>query len=179
MRILNTLLGAIEKVNESLGKVLWIGILLTFIIIFFETICRYFFNSPNVWTSEIAQYVFATYALLCGGHLLRTQGHVNVDIVYSKFSPRGKAIARIATFPIFFLFTGAMLLFGTSFALDSLLKLEHSQSAWNPPLYPVKMLVPIGAFLIFFQGIIDLIRGIKQLRSVENDDTPDDLEKKG
>jgi TRAP-type mannitol/chloroaromatic compound transport system permease small subunit len=165
VKILDVILGAVDKVNDFLSKILWIGILLTFVIIFYEVISRYFFNRPNVWTNELSQYVFAAYAVLCGGYLLRTKRHVNVEILYNRFSPKGKIIANIVTFPVFLMFTGAMLILGASFAWDSLSRFEHSQSAWNPPVYPVKMLLPIGAFLLLVQGIVELIRDIRQLRS--------------
>ena len=53
-------------------------------------------------------------------------------------------------------------------ALDSLSIWEHSNSAWNPPVYPVKMMIPIGALLIFLQGVVKLVREIKSLTEREN-----------
>jgi TRAP-type mannitol/chloroaromatic compound transport system permease small subunit len=53
-----------------------------------------------------------------------------------------------------------LLIYGGSLAWESLSRLEHSQSAWNPPLYPVKLMIPTGAFLLMIQGIAKLVRDI-------------------
>ena len=179
MRILEPILVAVEKVNDFFSKILWVGVLLTFVIILYEVIMRYFFNRPNVWTNELSQYVFAAYAVLCGGYLMRGRRHVNVEILYNRFSPKGKIIANIVTFPVFLMFTGAMLLLGTSFAWESMSRFEHSQSAWNPPVFPVKMLLPIGAFLLFMQGIVNLIRDIQQLRAGGKEAAEEHVERTG
>src|SRR5690606_41000215 len=55
---------------------------------------------------------------------------------------RARAFCDVLTSGAFFLFAGTVLYFGASMAWDSLSRLEHSQSAWNPPLYPVKLTIP-------------------------------------
>jgi len=81
-----------------------------------------------------------------------------VDIFYSRFSTKNKAIIDIITFALFLLFCGMMLTYGGSLAWESLARFEHSRSAWNPPLYPVKLMIPLGAFLLLLQGIANLLR---------------------
>ena len=179
MKIQDAIFGTVDKVNDFLGKILWVGVLLSFIVILLEVAMRYFFNSPSVWRNELSQYIFATYAVLCGGLLLRHKKHVNVDILYTRFSPKGKIIAKIVTFPIFLMFTGALLILGTSFVWESFSRFEHSQSAWNPPIFPVKMLIPIAAFLLLAQGIVELIRDIQKYRSGVHDETDENIEAKG
>ncbi|MFC1819475.1 TRAP transporter small permease subunit [Thermodesulfobacteriota bacterium] len=113
-----------------------------------------------MWGTELTQMIFGVYVILSGGHILRWGGHVNVDILYNHFSTRVKAIIDICTFVLFFLFCGMMLLYGGSLAWESLSIWEHSESAWNVPIYPVKMMIPIGAFLLLLQGFAKLIRDI-------------------
>ena len=94
---------------------------------------------------------------------MRWGGHVNVDIIYSRFSLRTKAVVDIFTFSLFFLFCGMMFLYGGSLAWESLSILERSNSAWEVPLYPWKMMIPIGALLLLLQGIAKLIRDVLAL----------------
>jgi len=51
-----------------------------------------------------------------------------------------------------------LLIYGGPLAWDSLARFEHSQSAWNPPLYPAKLMIPLAAALLILQGITKLIR---------------------
>jgi TRAP-type mannitol/chloroaromatic compound transport system permease small subunit len=81
-----------------------------------------------------------------------------VDILYSRFSLKTRAALDIVTSILFFLFCGMLLIYGGSLAWDSLSRFEHSQSAWNPPLYPAKLMIPTAAALLILQGITKLIR---------------------
>lgn len=158
---LNAILDLVDKINDWVGKVLSFGVLFMFLMVLIEVVRRYFFNSPTVWGNELTQLIFGVYVVLSGGYILRWGGHVNVDILYSRFSTKNKAITDIITFALFLLFCGMMLTYGGSLAWESLARFEHSQSAWNPPLYPVKLMIPLGAFLLLLQGIAKLLRDIE------------------
>lgn len=176
MVTLNAILNVIDKINDWVGKILSLGVLFMFVMVFIEVIRRYFFNSPTVWGNELTQMIFGMYVVLCGGYILVLGGHVNVDILYSRFSTKGKAVADIITFSVFLMFCSMMLIYGGSLAWESLSRFEHSQSAWNPPLYPVKLMIPLGAFLLLLQGIAKLIRDISILvtaKEVQANETAD------
>jgi len=170
---LNAILRAVDNINDWVGKVLSFGVLFMFALVLTEVIRRYFFNSPTVWGNELTQLTFGVYVVLCGGYILRWGGHVNVDILYDRFSARGKAIADIITFALFIMFCGMMLAYGGSLAWESLSRFEHSQSAWNPPLYPMKLMIPTGAFLLLLQGIAKLVRDILTLLTAEKITIPE------
>jgi len=125
-----------------------------------EVIRRYLFNAPTVWANELTQMLFGAYIVLAGGYILAIEGHVNVDILYSRLSRKTQAILDIITSVLFFMFCLMMVYYGGSLAWESLSTFEHSQSAWNPPIYPVKLTIPIGAGLLLLQGIAKLIRDI-------------------
>ena len=160
MRILKRFSRTIDVINDRVGKILSYFLFAFFVLLFIEVILRYFFNSPTVWANELAQMLFGAYAIIGGGYILLTGGHVNVDILYSRFSAKTRAAIDIFTSILFFLFCGMLLIYGGSLAWDSLSRFEHSQSAWNPPLYPAKLMIPIAAALLILQGITKLIRDV-------------------
>jgi len=163
MRILRTVLGFIDAFNDRLGRVLSYAVLLIFLLVLKEVIGRYIFNAPTVWGQELTQLTFGVYVILSGGHIMRWGGHVNVDILYAKFSLRTKALVDICTSVLFFLFCGMLLIYGGSLALDSMSYWEHSISAWGPPLWPFKLMIPVAAALILLQGTAKLIRDVLTL----------------
>ena len=59
---------------------------------------------------------------------------------------------------LFFLFVGILLWKGIPGAIRAVVLGEHSQSIWGAPEWPVKVAIPLGAFLILLQGIAKLIR---------------------
>ena len=169
MSIIRAFLKFIDAVNDRMGSLLSYFLFLFFVLLFMEVILRYFFNSPTVWANELAQMLFGAYAILAGGYILRTGGHVNVDILYSRLSKKTRAILDIGTSILFFLFSGMLLIYGGSLAWDSLSRFEHSQSAWNPPLYPAKLMIPFAAILLMLQGLAKLIRDILILFNLDTD----------
>ncbi len=160
MKILDWAVEAINSTNEWVGKIFSLGVLFMFALVIIEVFLRYLFNSPTVWTNELTQMIFGTYIILSGGYILKKGGHVNVDILFSHLSPRGQAILNIVTFPVFLAFGSMMLFYGWSLAWESLTILERSESAWNPPVYPVKLMIPIGALLLILQALVDLKQNI-------------------
>ena len=160
VKILDWLVDCVDATNEWIGNIFSLGVLLMFVLVIVEVFLRYLFNSPTVWTNELTQMIFGAYIILSGGYILKKGGHVNVDILFSHLSPRGQAIINLITFPVFLAFGGMMLIYGFSLAWESLTILERSESAWNPPIYPVKFMIPLGALLLILQGFVDLKRNI-------------------
>ncbi len=160
MKTIVTILHFVDELNDWIGKILSFGALAMFLLVMKEVIGRYFFNHPTVWGNELTQLIFGVYIVLSGGYVMRWEGHVNVDIIYARFFRRTKAIVDIVTSVLFFLFCGMMIVYGGSLAWESLAGLEHSHSAWDPPIYPVKLMIPLGAMLLLIQGMAKLIRDI-------------------
>ena len=160
MKVLYHFLRLIGWINDQAAKILSSFILIIFGLLIMEVVRRYLLNAPTVWANELTQMLFGAYIVLAGGYILATEGHVNVDILYSRLSRKTQAILDIITSVLFFLFCMMMVYYGGSLAWESLSTFEHSQSAWNPPIYPVKLTIPLGAGLLLLQGIAKLIRDI-------------------
>lgn len=167
MRALYALMRAITCLNEWVGRCATYLIIPIFLLILAEVFMRYLFGAPAVWTNELSQLLFGVYAIMAGGYIAITNEHVNVDIVHSKFPPRTRALIDILTSIMFFIFMGALLYFGVSLALESIETWEHSQSAWNPPIWPVKLMIPVAAALLLLQGVVKLLKDILTVAGVE------------
>lgn len=171
--MLKSILKNIDAINNTIGKILSYFLFLFFGLLLMEVFLRYFFNSPTVWANELSQMLFGAYAVLGGGYILLTGGHVNVDIIYSRLGKKKQAALDIVSSVLFFLFCGMLLIYGGSLAWDSLSRFEHSQSAWNPPLYPAKLAIPLAAALLILQGLAKLIRNILILLDKDDAQTPE------
>ena len=160
MRALTAFVNTINAVNDWIGEKLAYFLFGFFILILLQVVLRYVFNAPTVWAGELAQMLFGAYAILTGGHIMRIGGHVNVDIIYSRLSTKARAGLDIFTSILFFLFCGMLLIYGGSMAMDSIARLETSGSAWDPPVYPMRLAIPLAAFLLLVQGIAKLVTDI-------------------
>jgi TRAP-type mannitol/chloroaromatic compound transport system permease small subunit len=150
----------IEWINVKAGEyVAWWSLIAVFVY-YYEVLARYVFNSPTNWVHESMFLMFGMQYMLSGAYAYREDQHVRVDVLYARFSPRGKAIADIVTSVFFFIFIGTMLVTGYRFAADAVNVGEHSFTEWGIQYWPVKLAIPIGATLLLLQGISRLLKDI-------------------
>ena len=162
--------------NENLGKFCTVGLIMMIVVMSVEVVGRYIFNHPFIWSTELSGFLFAFTALMLGGYTLLHNDHVRVDIFYGRLSRRGKAIADIVTLPVFLGFLTMLLWSSWMATTRSIAMGEVSPSAWHPPMFPIKALVLIGAFLMFAQGMVKLGKDIAILRKKE---VPEEEDKGG
>lgn len=164
MKHLTTVLRFVDALNDWTGKLVSFLIVPIVLMTLYEAIARYVFNAPTSWAFDISLLFFGIYTLLIGGYALRHQSHVNVDLIYERLPIRVQAILDLITFTVFAAFIGGLLWKAIPNAIESCAKLEfYYTSVWRCPLYPVKVSIVIGAFLILIQGLSKFIRDILKL----------------
>ncbi len=155
----------IELVNVRAGEFAAYWAVISVFVYYYEVIARFAFNSPTNWVHESMFLMYGMQYMLAGAYAYREDQHVRVDVIYTKFSPRGKAVADIVTSVFFFIFIGVMFWTSWRFAADSINNDEHSFTEWGVQYWPIKLMMPIGAGLLFLQGVSKLIKDITFLRS--------------
>ena len=159
MNLLLKLSQLIDLLVERVGKgAFWLILVMT-IISSSNAVIRFLFNySSNGWL-EIQWYLFAAVFLLCAPYTLQKNEHVRIDVISGKFSARGLAIIDIIG-TLFFLLPMVIMVLWLSLPLvaDSIKISEMSANAGGLIRWPVKMLLPIGFFLLALQGISELIK---------------------
>jgi TRAP-type mannitol/chloroaromatic compound transport system permease small subunit len=159
------ILRLIDNISKWTGRAASFLIVVITLVMVFEVVARYILNRPTIWASEITGMLFGTYCLLGGAITLYMGKHVNMDVIYTRLSPKGKATIDIITFWFFVLFCIALIWKGGEVGWRSVMTLEHSGSVWNPPVYYFKMMLPIGAFLLLLQGIAKFTRDVMTIVS--------------
>ena len=161
MRVLLKVLGFVDSLNERLGFGMALLLYAIFIVMLIEVISRYVFNAPAHWTFMLTLFIFSYATFLGAGWVLLHKGHVNVDILHSRLSPRWQAIVDLITAPFMFIFIVTLLWQGAKVFWDSFSFLEREVvTTWHAPLYPIKLVIPIGAAFILLQALAKFIRDI-------------------
>lgn len=155
-------LAAIDFVSEWSGRLISLLIYFLTFILLYDVMMRFVFNSPTIWAHELSLHLFGAYAVLAGPYVLLHDQHVKIDIIYNRFSKRGRAVLDSFTFLIFFLFIFVMLRYGFNWAWISV-KIQEtiSPSPWRSPVWPTKLTIPLAAFLMLIQGLAQFIRNVK------------------
>lgn len=133
----------------------------------FNAISRYAFDlSSNAWL-EMQWYMFGAIVLLGAPHILKTNGHVRVDLFYARLSDRAKAWFDAAGL-IVFLIPFCVLMIGYSWPwfVEAWVLGETSPNAGGLIRWPVKILLPIGFALLLAQGVSEIIKRIAALRGL-------------
>lgn len=159
--VVRKILRIVDKMSGVFGS---IGAPLPFIsamIICYELIMRKIFEMPTIWAAESTMILGGAWCSFLGGALnLRNDTHVRVDVVYGRFSPRGKAILDCFTFIFFSLYILLMLYVLVPYVGESIRLQHHAMTYWNPPLYPTKVVMFIAFSMIYLQGLARFIRNL-------------------
>jgi len=162
----------IDSITEFVGKsIIWIVLVVT-LISCGNAIMRYTINYSSNAFLEIQWYLFAAIFLFGAGYTLKKNEHVRIDLISGKFSKRGQAWIDIFGI-IFFLMPMAIAIMWMSWPifLLALKTNEMSSNAGGLTLWPARLMVPVGFFLLVMQGVSELIKRIGFLQGLCPDPT--------
>lgn len=157
MGILATTVRFVNQLNRFVGGIVSMLILGLTLLIVLEVISRYGFSAPTVWGTELTTLLFATYVLLGGGYTLLKNDHVRMDILYGRFSDRGKAVLDLISMPFALLYVGVLFIEGNSMLFEAIESQRTLSSDWAPLLWPWLLALPVGVGLLGLQIIANAI----------------------
>ena len=166
---------AIDTLSEHVGRLTYWLILAAVLISAGNAIVRYTLNmSSNAWL-EIQWYLFSFVFLFCAGYTLLHNQHVRIDIISAQLSARGRAWIDIFG-TVFFLLPMAVAIMWLSWPvfLDAYRSNEVSTNAGGLTVWPGRLMLPVGFFLLVLQGVSELIKRIAFLRGMIPDPTEKD-----
>jgi TRAP-type mannitol/chloroaromatic compound transport system permease small subunit len=143
----------VEAVNRVVGRAAMYLVLAMMLGLMFVSGSRAFFGVSYIWAVEMAQFALAAYYLLGGGYSMQLQGHVRMDLFYSRWSPRGRAIADTLTVCCLIFYLVVLLIGGISGTIYALEYGQKNYSSWAPPLAPIKIIMCIGIAMMLLQAI--------------------------
>jgi TRAP-type mannitol/chloroaromatic compound transport system permease small subunit len=160
---MKTVLKVIDGISDWSGKITSFLILVITGVILYEIAARFIFGAPTIWAYEVSLSLYGIYVALIGAYTLVHGVHVNVDILYAGFSPRTKAGVNVFTWLIFFLWCGVLVWTGWIRGWESLMIGERESTAFGCPIYPVKLSLAVGGFLLLLQGVAVYVRNLYTL----------------
>ena len=84
-----------DRFSDVMGWVAGVLNLIMLVNVFYDAIARYFFNTGSIALQEIEWHLFSMVFLFGIAYALKEDGHVRVDVLYDRFSPRWKAIVNL------------------------------------------------------------------------------------
>ena len=151
----------IDRLNEAIGKSAYWLILVAVLVSTVNAIVRKAFDvSSNAWL-ELQWQLFGAVFMLCAAYTFLKNEHIRIDILNSRFSKRVRDWIDLLGHVLFLMpFVLLMIVDGWPFFLASYRINEQSLNAGGLPQWPPKLLVPVGFFLLFLQGISEIIKRV-------------------
>ena len=162
----------VDAVSRVVGRFAMYMIFAMIGLLLYSSITKTFFL-PVIWTLELAQFSMAAYYLLGGAYSMQLDAHVRMDLLYSRWSSKGKGFTDSMT-SFCLVFYLALLLYGsfssTGYALEYG---EESHWSWAPSMAPIKIVMPFGIALMLLQAIATFFRDWARARGLTlNEETP-------
>jgi TRAP-type mannitol/chloroaromatic compound transport system permease small subunit len=163
---MSPLIRAIERLSGISGYMTAWLVAPLIVATVYDVGARYLFNAPTQWAYEVAYMAMGTHALLGMGYTLREGGHFRIDAFSQLFSQRTKAWVDIIGYGIFVL----PCLLWMTWSLWSYWWLAYisgelsGQSAWNPIIWPFKLVFFVAFVLLVLQIFAEIFKAILYLR---------------
>lgn len=151
----------IDALTERIGKAARWLVLLVVLISAANAVMRYGINYSSNAFLEIQWYLFGLIFLSCGGYTLMRNEHVRIDLLSGKLSRRGQIWVDIFGL-VFFLMPIAVAVMVLSWPVfvNAWQTGEMSNSAGGLIVWPARLMVPAGFFLLVLQAVSELIKRI-------------------
>ena len=172
MKSLLAFSGLMDRTNERVGHAVYWLVLAAVLISCINAIVRKGFNWSSNSLLEIQWYLFSAIFLFCAGYTLLKNQHVRIDVISGRLSKRTQAWIDILG-TLFFLLPMAILIMYLSWPVfvQAYERHEVSTNAGGLIIWPARLLVPIGFFLLVIQGISELIKRFAFLKGLIDDPT--------
>jgi TRAP-type mannitol/chloroaromatic compound transport system permease small subunit len=163
----------IDALNERVGKAVYWLVLVAVLVSAGNAIVRKVFNVSSNAYLELQWYLFSAVFLLCAGYTLQRNGHVRIDVIAGRLSPRAQAWIDIFG-TLFFLLpmAGMFLWLSWPYFVRSFVEAEVSGSAGGLIFWPARLLIPVGFALLILQGLSELAKRVAFLAGKAPDPIP-------
>jgi TRAP-type mannitol/chloroaromatic compound transport system permease small subunit len=165
--------GAIDRINEWIGKAVSWLILVAVLVSASNAVLRKTMNiSSNAWL-ELQWYLFGAAFLGAAAYTLKQNEHIRIDILYGSLSRRKQHWIDLLGHLTFLLpYVLVMLYFLVPYVTLSMNSGEVSQNAGGLVIWPAKMLLLIGFILLLAQAVSEIVKKIAVMQGLIEDPTP-------
>jgi len=169
MSILLRAEAVITRFSIGIGYFSAILLLLLVANVFFDVIMRYAFNDVSIGMQELEWHLYSMIFLFGVAYALQTDGHVRVDILYEKASPRHQALIDIiGTIVFLWPFCFLVAYYGVGFAHDAYTLNEMSGDPGGLPYrWIIKGMISLSFVCVIISSLGFLLHAVNQLLGLE------------
>ena len=155
-------MSAIDKVLTSIIRfVLGLTSAVIFGVTFLAVVFRYLLHAPLPWSQDVIRLAF-TYMIYFGAaYCVRDNSHLNVDVLLTMLSKRGRKIVEILINIVLLCFFVFLVNFGLAFAQMGYIQ---TTSYLMLPMTYYYLSIPLSAVAMLFYVIRNIMAQLKELK---------------
>lgn len=164
--------GVIDRIQKITGSAAAVITVLLLLIICYDVVTRYIFNSSSVALQELEWHLYSLIFLLGAGYTYLTNEHVRIDVFHSRLSKKKQMIVEMTGILLFLIpFCIAGIVSSEFFVTNSWRVLERSPDGGGlPGRYILKAMIPLSFLLILLAGVSTIIKTWFRFRGSEGTD---------
>jgi len=173
---------AIDVINYRVGQVIALLIVPLLVVVVLEVLSRNSFSilqnagfedlartlglGPTLWVYDTSRMIAGILFMAAAGYGLMRGVHIRADFLYRNWSAKTQATVDATLYLLFFM---PSMIFFTVIASDfwwlafSRGETMQVDSAWGPLLWPARLAMPVGAFLLMLQGLPEIFRAFHKM----------------
>lgn len=165
-------MSSVRKVTDKILEAASIFILgVMTVLVVYQVVTRYVFNSPSSWSESVVTYGFIWLAMLCGAYVFGKRDHMAMTFILDKFKGKRKVIVEMINEFLILLFAAGVLLVGGYFG--ALKQMTQADSILPISMGVIYIAIPIAGVCMLLYFICNEWDMIQRLRE------PDEKEKGG
>jgi len=151
-----------DSLSIAVARLMAVFVVFLILLIVHEVALRYIFNAPTIWGLEVQSIIFGTLCMLAIPYATYKGCHPRVTVFLDTCPPRARLYLEIVYIIIFLFPFMVVLLWFESREVYAAWRIGETSTlgAWEPPLWPIKASIPLGAGLVLFQGFAELAKAL-------------------
>jgi TRAP-type mannitol/chloroaromatic compound transport system permease small subunit len=152
----------VDTFNRWVGRFAMQLIFVLGAVLLYATGSRLFLGVPVNWALEMSQFLLSAYYLLGGAYSVQLNAHVRMDLFYGRLSPRRRATTDAITILFVIFYLGVLFYGGWSSTDYAITYGQKNYTSWAPLLWPIKVVMTIGIFLMLLQAISTFFKDLAE-----------------
>jgi TRAP-type mannitol/chloroaromatic compound transport system permease small subunit len=156
---------AIERLVDAIGRATsWLALVIV-VLMATNVVLRYLFSYGSVWAQELEWHLLAPLILFAIAYALLKGEHVRVDVAYTHFSERNKALVNVISAVLCLAISAAIIYLSIKYVEQSYSIGERSSDPGGlTHRWILKALIPLGFALVALQSLAEIVKSWRQFR---------------
>ena len=159
MKVLDAIKHVFDKILEVLG-IICLAIMTVMIV--YQVVARYVFNSPSAISEALAQFLFVLMIMFGSAYVYGTLEHLTIDILKDKFPPRMNMIVEVITNICLFAFVLLICVIGGYLYTTG--QVKQIDAALHISKAIMYASVPFTGVITMYYAIYNCVRSVRNYR---------------